>query len=35
MWTVGILLILWATRVSSLDALPLHNDEGLHLTRAV
>ncbi len=30
-----ILLLLWATRLPALDALPLHNDEGLHLTRAV
>lgn len=30
-----VLLVLWATRLSALDALPLHNDEGLHLTRAV
>ena len=28
------LLLLWATRIPALDALPLHNDEGLHLTRA-
>lgn len=32
---VALLLLLWATRISALDALPLHNDEGLHLTRAV
>lgn len=32
---VALLLILWATRLTSLTALPLHNDEGLHLTRAV
>lgn len=30
-----LLLILWLSRISGLDALPLHNDEGLHLTRAV
>lgn len=32
---VGLLLVLWATRWLALDALPLHNDEGLHLTRAL
>ncbi|MBL8120078.1 MAG: glycosyltransferase family 39 protein, partial [Anaerolineae bacterium] len=32
---VGLLLGLWATRVGALELLPLHNDEGLHLTRAV
>lgn len=32
---VILLLILWGTRLASLEALPLHNDEGLHLTRAV
>ncbi|MEO1440210.1 MAG: glycosyltransferase family 39 protein [Chloroflexota bacterium] len=30
-----LLLILFATRLYNLTALPLHNDEGLHLTRAV
>ncbi len=30
-----LLLILWATRLNALEILPLHNDEGLHLTRAV
>lgn len=35
MMRAALLLILWAVRVSALDALPLHNDEGLHLTRAV
>ncbi len=30
-----LLLILWFSRVPALEALPLHNDEGLHLTRAV
>ena len=30
-----LLLILWLSRIPALDALPLHNDEGLHLTRAV
>jgi hypothetical protein len=30
-----LLLILWGTRLLALEALPLHNDEGLHLTRAV
>ena len=28
-------LLLWGSRLTALDALPLHNDEGLHLTRAV
>jgi len=32
---VALLLILWGTRIAALDALPLHNDEGLHLTRAM
>ncbi len=32
---VTLLLALWMTRVAALDLLPLHNDEGLHLTRAV
>ncbi|MCC7449964.1 MAG: hypothetical protein IT324_21275 [Anaerolineae bacterium] len=30
-----LLLLLFAARIIALDALPLHNDEGLHLTRAV
>ncbi|MBX3086662.1 MAG: glycosyltransferase family 39 protein [Anaerolineae bacterium] len=30
-----LLLLLWWTRIHALIALPLHNDEGLHLTRAV
>jgi hypothetical protein len=30
-----LLLILWLSRIPSLETLPLHNDEGLHLTRAV
>ncbi len=30
-----LLLILWFSRIPALTALPLHNDEGLHLTRAV
>ena len=30
-----LLLILWFSRIPALEALPLHNDEGLHLTRAV
>jgi len=36
-WWIGILLLLalWATRLNALELLPLHNDEGLHLTRAV
>jgi len=29
------LLVLWGTRLNALELLPLHNDEGLHLTRAV
>ncbi len=34
---IGMLLLLcfWATRLNALDMLPIHNDEGLHLTRAV
>jgi hypothetical protein len=31
----ALLLVLWMTRLGALDLLPLHNDEGLHLTRAV
>src|SRR5512134_803633 len=34
MWIL-LLLVLWAARLFALDSLPLHNDEGLHLTRAV
>jgi 4-amino-4-deoxy-L-arabinose transferase-like glycosyltransferase len=36
-WWPGIILLLtlWATRVWAVHVLPLHNDEGLHLTRAV
>jgi hypothetical protein len=30
-----LLLVLWSSRLAALDALPLHNDEGLHLRRAV
>ncbi len=30
-----LLLVLWFSRIPALEALPLHNDEGLHLTRAV
>ena len=30
-----LLLVLWFSRITALEALPLHNDEGLHLTRAV
>jgi len=30
-----VLLLLWGTRLAALESLPLHNDEGLHLTRAV
>lgn len=33
--SVGALWLLAASRLIALDALPLHNDEGLHLTRAV
>ena len=32
---VLVLFILWLSRIPALEALPLHNDEGLHLTRAV
>lgn len=32
---VILLLVLWGSRLLALEALPLHNDEGLHLTRAV
>ncbi len=32
---VGLLLLYLLTRLPGLDVLPLHNDEGLHLTRAV
>lgn len=32
---VVLLLLLWGSRLAALDSLPLHNDEGLHLTRAV
>ncbi len=31
----GLLLIYFLTRIAGLEVLPLHNDEGLHLTRAV
>lgn len=34
-WSILLLLLLWATRILALESLPLHNDEGLHLTRAV
>lgn len=35
-WPVMVLLLtLWGTRIAALETLPLHNDEGLHLTRAV
>jgi 4-amino-4-deoxy-L-arabinose transferase-like glycosyltransferase len=30
-----LLIVLWATGLAALDSFPLHNDEGLHLTRAV
>jgi hypothetical protein len=32
---VGLMLVYLLTRLPGLEALPLHNDEGLHLTRAV
>jgi 4-amino-4-deoxy-L-arabinose transferase-like glycosyltransferase len=32
---LAVLLALWWTRLHHLDVMPLHNDEGLHLTRAV
>lgn len=32
---IVLLLLLWTTRLPGLETLPLHNDEGLHLTRAV
>lgn len=32
---LALLLLFWLTRLWALEALPLHNDEGLHLTRAV
>jgi 4-amino-4-deoxy-L-arabinose transferase-like glycosyltransferase len=32
---VSLLLFLFATRLHNLTALPLHNDEGLHITRAL
>ena len=32
---VCLLIVQWASRLPGLEALPLHNDEGLHLTRAV
>ncbi|MBI5670008.1 MAG: glycosyltransferase family 39 protein [Chloroflexi bacterium] len=34
-YLVILVLVLWATRLPALEVLPLHNDEGLHLTRAV
>lgn len=35
-WPVLVVLLLfWFSRLVALDAMPLHNDEGLHLTRAV
>ncbi len=30
-----LLLALWGSRLAALESLPLHNDEGLHLTRAL
>lgn len=32
---VILLIIFWLSRIGGLETLPLHNDEGLHLTRAV
>lgn len=32
---LAVLLLLWGSRLAALEVLPLHNDEGLHLTRAV
>ncbi len=32
---ITLLLVLWGTRLPALDIFPLHNDEGLHLTRAL
>lgn len=32
---IVLLLILWGSRLPALEAFPLHNDEGLHLTRAI
>lgn len=32
---IALLLLFWASRAAALEALPLHNDEGLHLTRAI
>lgn len=32
---VILLIIFWLSRIDGLETLPLHNDEGLHLTRAV
>ncbi len=34
-WLPILMLVLWGTRIAALESLPLHNDEGLHLTRAV
>lgn len=34
-FVIVALLLYWASRLPALDVLPLHNDEGLHLTRAV
>lgn len=36
-WLVAVLLLLafWGTRIARLETMPLHNDEGLHLRRAV
>lgn len=36
-WWLPLLLltVFWGSRATSLEILPLHNDEGLHLTRAV
>jgi hypothetical protein len=32
---VILLIVFWLSRIPGLETLPLHNDEGLHLTRAV
>lgn len=32
---IGLLCLLWISRIPQLEQFPLHNDEGLHLTRAL
>src|SRR5256885_16651336 len=32
---IALILLFFASRIIALTALPLHNDEGLHLSRAV